>query len=355
MKTYKNLFSSIVSFENLVSAYKTFRRGKLFRNDVLAFDYRYEYELLDLERELLEKTYFPAKPKRFIIHEPKKRQIVAAQVRDRIVHHALCRVIEPVFEKRLIFDTYACRTGKGTLAAIERFEQFKHRLLAHFKEQEIYILKADIAKYFDNIDHNVLLGLIQERVLDGDVHWLIRRILSGGLSLEWDEYSGSLDKKTARGIPIGNLTSQFFANLYLNPLDQYIKHNLRFEYYIRYMDDFVIIDTSKQRLREAKEQIARFLQDTLRLQLHPKKQTITSLKYGIDFLGFKIFSGFRRLRKENIKRFKRRLKRLKKQLDSGSVDYLGIRRSIKAWISHAKHGNTYQLRKKILGKVLFHA
>jgi len=338
MKTYKRLYEKIVSFENLLAAYKVFRRGKRFKGDVLGFDYHYETELLKLQDELVNRTYSPLPPHRFYVYEPKKRAIAAACVRDRVVHHALCRVVEPIFDKRLVYDTYACRLHKGTLAAIKRFEEFKYRLLSCYNENEIYIFKADIQKYFENIDHRVLLGLINERIKDEGVIWLIKRILA----------SESLFSQQTKGIPIGNLTSQVFANLYLSPLDQFIKHSLGFKYYIRYMDDFVLMDVSRNRLQQAKLKIATFLKENLELILHPKKQTISPLKCGVDFLGFKIFSTHRLLRKENVKRFCGRLKRMRKQLERKQIPIGKIGLSIRGWIAHAKCGNTYNLRKKIL-------
>ena len=337
MKTYKHLFERVVSFENLLAAYKTFRKGKRFKDDVLKFEYNYEIEFLKLQDELIEHTYTPLPPHRFFVYEPKKREIVAAVVRDRVVHHALCRVIEPIFDKRLIYDTYACRLNKGTLAAIKRLEEFKHELLSRGNENEIYVFKADIRRYFENINHCILLGLINERIKDEEVIWLIKRILAGE----------SLFSPQTKGIPIGNLTSQFFANLYLNPLDQFVKHDLRIKYYVRYMDDFVLMDLSKGRLREAKAGIARLLEDKLRLSLHPKKQTVTPLKCGIDFLGFRIFSSHRLLRKENAKRFARRLKNMKERFVRKEIALSRISSFIKGWIAHARQGDTYRLRKKI--------
>lgn len=334
MKTYKRLYEKIVSFENLFATYKTFRKGKRFKDDVLKFEYNYETELFKLQGELIEHTYVPLPAHRFFIYEPKKRGIVAACVRDRVVHHALCRVIEPIFDKRFIYDTYACRLHKGALAAIKRFERFKRRLLTHYSEDEIYILKADIQKYFENIGHHILLELMRKKIADEEVIWLLKRILESNNS--------------TKGIPIGNLTSQFFANLYLNPLDQFIKHHLSFKYYIRYMGDFVLMDISKERLQKAKREIAHFLKENLRLNLHPKKQTISPLKCGVDFLGFKIFSTHRLLRKENVKRFRRRLKRMKKQFERKQITVGRIGLSIKGWIAHAKQGNTYGLRKRLL-------
>lgn len=207
-------------------------------------------------------------------------------------------------------------------------------MLTHYSEGKIYILKADIQKYFENIDHCILLELIRKKIADEEVIWLIKRILAGdGL---------------CKGIPIGNLTSQVFANLYLNPLDQFIKHSLGFKYYLRYMDDFVVMDTSKDKLQKAKREIAHFLKENLRLNLHPKKQMVSPLRCGIDFLGFRIFSTHRLLRKENVKGFCRRLKRMKKQFERKQISIGKIGLSIRGWIAHAKQGNTYGLRKRVL-------
>jgi len=338
MKTYKCLYEKIVSFENLLAAYKAFRKGKRFKDDVLEFEYNYETELLKLQDELIDHSYVSLPPHRFFVYEPKKREISAACLRDRVVHHALCRVIEPIFDKRFIYDTYACRLHKGTLAAIKRFEEFKRELLSRGNENEIYVFKADIRRYFENVDYGILLGLINERIKDKEVIWLIKRILAGE----------SLFSQQAKGIPIGNLTSQFFANLYLNPLDQFVKHDLRIKYYVRYMDDFVLMDLSKGRLREAKAEIAQFLEEKLQLRLHPKKQAIIPLKCGIDFLGFRIFSSYRLLRKENAKRFARRLKNMKERFVRKEIALSRISSFIKGWIAHARQGDTYRLRKKIL-------
>ncbi len=310
-----------------------FRKGKRFKKDVLEFEYNYEAEILKLQKELIEHSYNPLPPHRFFVYEPKKREIAAACVRDRVVHHALCRVIEPIFDRMFIYDSYACRLYKGTLSAIERFEKFKRKLSANSKDK-IYIFKGDIQKYFENVDHCILLKLIGKKICDKEVIWLIKKILT----------SDSLSK----GIPIGNLTSQLFANLYLNPLDQFVKHTLKFKYYIRYMDDFVLLDVSKKRLQDAKKEIAHFLKEDLKLNLHPKKQTVSPLKCGVDFLGFRIFSTHRLLRKENVKRFKRRLKKMKKQFQRKQITTKKISLSIKGWIAHAKQGNTYRLRKEIL-------
>jgi retron-type reverse transcriptase len=338
MRTYKNLYGRIASFENLLYAYKEFSKGKRFKSGVLDFNYGYEKELFKLREELVNHTYVPLEPRRFYVYEPKKRAIEAAAVRDRVVHHALCRVIEPIFDKRLIYDTYACRLNKGTLAAIRRFEEFKRKLLSRGNENEIYVFKADISKYFENVNHDILLGLISERIKDNDIIRLIAKIL--------DPENKSLSQ--SKSIPIGNLTSQFFANLYLNPLDQFVKHDLRIRCYIRYMDDFVLMDSSKARLHKAKAEIDRFLEEKLQLRLHPKKQAITPLRCGIDFLGFRIFPAHRLLRKENARRFIRKLKKMKREFKNKEITLARVSASIKGWLAHAKHGDTYKLRKNIL-------
>jgi len=219
MKTYENLYPEITSKENLHLAYKKARKRKTKKEYVQEFRKDLKKNLSLLRIELLLHSYKPKPLETFIIRDPKTRKINKSDFKDRIVHHAIIRIIEPIFDKRFIYDTYACRLRKGTLAAIERFEEFKRRLLTHYSEDKIYIFKADIQKYFENIDHHILLELIGKKIADREAIWLIKRILGGE----------SLFSPQAKGIPIGNLTSQFFANLYLNLLDQFIKHRLGFK------------------------------------------------------------------------------------------------------------------------------
>ncbi len=236
MKTYRHLFEKVCTFENLHESYLRARKGKRFKADVDSFSYNLERELVRLERELKDGSYQPGEYRQFMIREPKERLISAAPFRDRVVHHAIHQVIEPIFDTRFIHDSYACRVGKGTHAAVRRFRQF----LRHNR----YVLKCDVQKYFPSVDHQILLALVRRRIKDERLMSLITQIVShrppDPLSdvPQWfpgDDIFAPLERR--RGIPIGNLTSQFFANIYLHELDAYVKFQLREKYYIRYVDD----------------------------------------------------------------------------------------------------------------------
>ncbi|MGH7495211.1 MAG: reverse transcriptase domain-containing protein [bacterium] len=213
MKTHTDLYANICSFENLLAAAKQAQRGKRFQENVGRFNANLEYELVGLQRELHDKTYQPGRYREFIIFEPKHRMISAAPYRDRVVHHALCNVIAPLFERTFIFDSYANRTGKGTHRAILRYQQFCRK--------NAYALKCDVRKYFPSLDHEILKAEIRRTIACPDTLWLINRIIDGSNVQEpFFEYFSGDDLFTPferrKGLPIGNLTSQFFANVYLN-------------------------------------------------------------------------------------------------------------------------------------------
>lgn len=315
MKRYNRLFSQIVSFENIYSGYLKARRGKRFKKDVLLFTYFLEYNLTGIKKELEKENYVHGGYKEFIVRDSKKRTIRAPCFKDRIMHHALCNVVEPIFEKTFIFDSYACRKGKGTHRALKRLKTW-------LKASEGYCLKCDISKYFDSVNQAVLLGIIEKKIKDKKVINLIKEIIS------------SFNKETKIGIPIGNLTSQLFANIFLNQLDQFVKRELRSKYFIRYMDDFLILG-EKQDLHYLKEKISDYLQFDLKLKLHPKKANIFPSSKGIDFLGYVIFKNHVLLRKSTVKRFLKKTKKVKKE------------ERINAWFAYAKHADSFRLTKKL--------
>ncbi len=277
MKTYKNLFEKIYSFQNLYSAYLQARKNKRYRSYILKFNYNLEENLLKIQQELQNQTYQHAGYRQFIVYDSKKRQIKAPLFLDRVIHHALCSIIEPIFDQGFIFDSYACRKGKGTHQAIKRLEKFIRSINTTPREKtkekinlptpKIYCLKCDISKYFENVNHKILLEIIKKKITDERVVWLIEKILN------------SSEEKPGVAIPIGNLTSQLFANIYLNELDQFVKHKLKVEYYIRYMDDFLILNCDEKKLYQIKEEIQKFLQEKLELKLHPQKSTVVKVYY----------------------------------------------------------------------------
>lgn len=355
-KTYRSLYPTLCSFQNLYSAYEKARRRKTKRDYVLRFDYNPEERLMQLCEELAQKRYRHAPLHAFHVFRPKRRLIKAATFRDRIVHHALCNVIEPIFERRFIYDSYANRIGKGVHRAVDRFTQFAR--------QNRYVLKCDIHKYFYSIDYDILLGILARRIRDEDVLWLVQEILRGGQRLTPDsereearppDYFPGDDLFAIlrpRGLPLGNLTSQFFGNVYLNELDYFVKHELRHPYYIRYVDDFVAFANEKRELHELRAAIEDFLA-TLRLRIHPRKCLVAPVATGIDFLGYQLFPTHRRLRRSTGVAFERRLRRLAEDYADGLVSLRQVRASIAGWLGHAKHADTYGLRRSIFRKVRF--
>lgn len=349
MKTYNGLYSQIYSFENLWKSADQAQQGKRFQESVARFNFNRERELFKLQDELQSQTYKPGNYREFIIYEPKKRMISAAPYRDRVVHHALCNVIEPIFERTFIYDSYACRVGKGTHKAVDRFTEFcrKNR----------YVLKADISKYFPSIDHEILKSLIRRKIRDKQTLWLIDLIIDSSNPQEpVSNYFSNDDLFTPierrHGIPIGNLTSQFFANIYLNALDHFVKEQLHCKYYIRYCDDFVVFSDDKDFLHEIKDRISEYL-ISLRLKLHPRKCQVSPVKDGTDFLGYRVFSDHRLVRQDSIIRFKRRMRRLQDKYFKGKVSLSHIRQSIQSWIGHVSHADSYGLRKRLLRDVIF--
>lgn len=336
MKTRKNLFPQVWDFENLWFAAKKAQRGKRRLPEVYAFHADLESNLLELQRDLRAGAYTPGVYRDFYVYEPKRRLISAAPYRDRVVHHAVYRVMEPIFDPIFIYDSYACRVGKGTHAAADRYTEFCR--------QADYVLKCDIEKYFDSIDHLILLGEIERYVRDEAFMRLVHLIVNSN-----DTREGT---QPGKGLPIGNLTSQFFANLYLNRFDHWLKEELRLRFYIRYVDDFVILHNDKRFLHEVRAAIAEKLME-LQLRLHPKKQNVFPVSEGCDFMGYRIWRERRRLRPESGYRAQRRLKRLAREFRTGAIRIQDVRQSIMAWIGHAKHADTWKLRESMFQKVVF--
>ena len=291
MKRHGNLWPTLTSFEHLLGSSEKAKRGKRFRPAVARYEFALERELWKLREQLLGKTYRPGNYRSFYIYEPKKRLISAAPYRDRIVHHALTGVLEPIFEPTFITASYACRKGKGTHAAVDRCQQFARRFR--------YVFKTDIRKFFPSMDHAILKELVARKIKDPDVLWLVGHIVDGSNPQEdVQHYFPGDDLFTPgehqRGIPIGNQTSQFFANVYLDPLDHFVKERLRFKGYVRYVDDFLLFSNDKRQLNEARERISEFLVQ-LRLRLHPRKNAIFPVEEGIRFLGYRVFPTHRLL------------------------------------------------------------
>ena len=342
MKTYKNLYSQLCSFENLCLAFEKCRKRKRYKPGVPEFEFNLEKEIFEIQEGLESFGFKPQPPKVFLVRDPKRRVIHAASFKERVIHHALCNIINPIFDKSFISDSYACRKGKGTHSAIEQFDKFK-REVSRNNTRKCYILKADVKKYFDSIDHEILLSLIGRKIKDEEVMWLVTQIVR-----QENRKAGG-----GKGLPIGNLTSQLFANVYLNELDQFVKHKLRAKYYLRYVDDFVVLHPSIDYLFLARDKIQNFLEKELLLTLHPKKTFVIPLDKGLDLLGYRVFYFYKLLREANLQRFRRKLRRLKHQYETGLLPVIKLRQSIVSWIAHASHANTYKVRRRVLGEVTF--
>ena len=351
MERYTDLYSQIYRMDNLILAWRKARKRKAKRQDVISFERDLIKNLYSLHCELKDNIYQPRPLETFILRDPKTRKISKSDFRDRIVHHALLNIIGNIFEKQFIFDSCAGRKGKGTLFALKRFQYFIRKVSKNYKNINNrfyahnnitgYCLKADIKHYFDEIDHNILLEIIKRKIKDIDVLALIEKIVANfRMQRERDI--------TKKGMPLGNLTSQFFANVYLNELDYFIKHELKVKYYIRYVDDFVLAYYSKLQLQIWKEKIDNFLRERLKLELHLNKSKIIPLSRGVDFVGFRNFAHFRLLRKRNIRKIERKVNlfiKKEKSFQSLQDSYLG-------WQGYARIGNTYSLREKIKRKII---
>lgn len=331
MKTYGDLYPQIYDFDNIHLAYLKARRNKRYKQDVLLFSARLEENLIDIQNRLIWKTYRPSRYKYFTICEPKERLIAALPFFDRVVHHALCNIIEPICERSMIQDSYACRRGQGVLSGVLRTTRFLRD--AGRRWGRVYCLKADVTKFFPSIDHEMLKKIIRKRIACPDTLALIDTIIDS--------------TETDRGLPIGSLTSQLWANVYLNELDHFVKETLRIKYFIRYMDDFVILHRDKTALGVVLAEIIGFLDERLRLTLNDKTQIFPISPRCIDFLGYRIWPDHRLLRKMNVKRTKRKFKKYSRFYGQDRIDLDDIRPGIVSWLGHAKHADTWRLRKRM--------
>ncbi|MBP9864635.1 group II intron reverse transcriptase domain-containing protein [Patescibacteria group bacterium] len=270
------LFERICSIENIFAAWERFSDGKRSKADVMAFELYLEDNLFSLRNILFSGEYRHDTYKPFTIFDPKQRRIHKATVKDRVVHQAIVNVIEPFFENRFIHDSYSCRVGKGTHAAVDRLRIFIRQASCN-NTRTVFALKCDVRKFFASVNHDTLLSLLARQIDDPRTMELLENII------------GSFSVGNRQGIPLGNLTSQLFANIYLHELDRYVKINCRERYYLRYCDDFIILSESRERLSGVTRGIEEFLNARLSLQLHPKKVFIRTWTQGIDFLGYVLF------------------------------------------------------------------
>jgi RNA-directed DNA polymerase len=339
MKVYINLFNKLITPENLFNAWEDFRRDKKNKEDVLLFEKNLENEIFKLHRELSSETYRHSGYVDFYISDPKHRHIHKAIVRDRVLHHAIMNILYPYYDKVFIHNSFSCRIGKGNHKGVEALRSMVQKE-SNNDTRQVFVLKCDIEKFFDSIDHDILIKILKTRIKDGKLMNLLVEVIESFVS----------DRSTLferRGVPIGNLTSQLFANIYMDTMDQYMKHELKVKHYARYTDDFVIVSKDKKYLTSLIPNIKKFLNTELKLGLHPGKVTIRKYTQGVDFLGYVVLPHYTKVRKRTVKRISRRIKekiilyksgKLKKEkLDATFMSYLGV-------LSHA---DTYGFSEKL--------
>jgi RNA-directed DNA polymerase len=349
MKTYKHLYPQVWDWDNLRLAHRRAAKGKRGKAPAAVFEFRLEDNIVALRDQLRDKTYCPGPYHSFYIHEPKRRLISAAPFRDRVVHHALCNVIEPLFERRFIHDSYANRVGKGTHRALDRCQEFARKCK--------YVLQCDVRQFFPSIDHAILQGILGRIIADENVMWLVDQILASGVGVLSEEYEmvyfpsdDLLAANRPRGLPIGNLTSQFWANCYLNPFDQFVKRELKCRHYLRYVDDSLLFSDAKAELRAWREAAINFLAG-LRITLHEEQAHPYPVTEGIPFLGFTVFPTHRRLKRRKGLAFRQRLKDLVMAYAAGEVPFEKVDASVQGWINHVRYGDTWGLRQALFGEL----
>ena len=339
-----NLFGHIASFPALCAAAEPAAKGKRSKAEPAGFLANLETNVLRLERELTDGTWRPGRYTVMELTDPKPRRVSAAPFRDRVVHHALCGVVGPLFERGFIPDTYANRTGFGTHRAIARYEQYRDRF-AH-------VLRCDIYRYFPAIDHAILKSILRRRVSCERTLSVLDRIIDGSNAQEPVDplFPGDdlfTPQQRRRGLPIGNLTSQFFGNLYLDAMDHFVKERLRAPGYVRYVDDFALFHDDPAVLAGWRDALARHLEGR-RLRLHPRKTMILRTAEAAEFLGLMLApGGHRSLPADAVSRFRRKLRSMRDRFRNRAIGEAEVRKRVGGWIAHAEHADTWRLRQNL--------
>jgi RNA-directed DNA polymerase len=312
-------FEDIISVDNLLSAWQEFIKGKRERKDVQEFSFRLMDNILELHKDLADFTYKHGNYQAFNISDPKPRNIHKASVRDRLLHHAIYRILYPFFDRTFISDSFSCRLNKGTHKSINRFRSFAYKASKN-NTKTCWVLKCDIKKFFANIDHRILIEILSEYISDKKILCLLGRVICS---------FSSASKEV--GLPLGNLTSQLFVNVYMNEFDRFVKHKLKAKYYVRYADDFVVLSEDKKWLENQIQLIKDFLSENLKLDLHPDKVFIKTLYSGVDFLGWIHFPNHRIVRTVTKRKI---IKIIRENQNLETINsYLGL----------IKHGNSYKI------------
>lgn len=342
------MFDAITDWDNLWEAYRLAARGKRGKASAAGFEYQVADRLIVLQEEMRSRKYRPGAYCHFFVHEPKRRKISAAPFRDRVVHHALCQSIVPLFEANFIANSYANRVGRGTHRAIDRLQQWTRTYR--------YALRADVVEHFPSLDHAVLRVALARRIEDQDVLWLIDAVLASGADALADQYSPVYfpgDDLFAvyrpRGLPIGNLTSQFWSNVYLNDFDWFVRRELGCAAYLRYVDDFVLFSDSKSELWAWKNAvIARLALE--RLTIHASQTQVLPVRCGIPWLGFVVYPTHRLIKRRNAVNFTRRLQDNLDAYQAGRISFAELDSSVQGWVNHVRFGDTWGLREHVFSR-----
>lgn len=333
-KIIGHIFEKIISLENLFLAWQEFKRGKINKKEVSDFNFTLEDNIFQIRQELISGIYCPGRYSSFYVCDPKRRFISKAGVKDRLIHQAIFRVLYNIFDQKFIADSYSCRFKKGTSGGVKKLEKFTRQISRNYY-YNIYALKADVKKFFASVDKKILFDLIRKKVNDPKALWLIKLVIN------------SFQVDSAKGLPLGNVTSQLFANIYLNELDQFIKKRLKVRYYLRYCDDFIILDRRKDYLLNLIEPVSNFLEEELELQLHPQKIIITKLSRGLDFLGYLILPHYKIIRTSTKKRILRKFIEKQSHFNKGLITKESLNQSKQSYLGILRPVKSYNLAKKL--------
>lgn len=344
MANHFELYEKITSIENIERAHaKTMSNGRKFRATAVKYNMEKEMNLLRLQQRLVTGTYQMQHYIKFWVYEPKRRLIYAPRLEDKIVQLAIHNVIKEIYAKVFIADSYACQDGKGTLAAVNSVQRDMRIAEREFKDP--WIVAVDVSKFFYSINRPILKELLKKKIKCRKTLWLLYLIIDSsptGIS--------GMPGDTERGIPLGNVTSQDFANITLNEVDQYVQRFLGIRYYTRYMDDMIAIVDGKDKARELKRNMERFLINRLKLEANPKKSQIFPLKQGVNAYGYKIWTTHKLVRDDSKRAMKRRIKAMDRKLQSGQMELEDVTQAVSSWLGHARHSNSFNLCKKIFAK-----
>lgn len=347
----RTTLAEVTAWENLLAAWREAARGKRSHRAVAAFEHQAADRLLEIQSALWQRQWRPGPYVHFFIQEPKRRRISAAPFADRVVHHALCNVIEPLFDRLFVPDSYANRRGQGTHRAVDRCQQHARRYR--------YALRLDVVKHFPSIDHEILLRILAQTIADPGVLDLAARIVASGDRVLEQEYEmvyfpgdDLLAACRPRGLPIGNLTSQFWSNCYLNPLDQFIRRELRCPAYIRYVDDMALFSDSKTQLWEWKQGVVERLA-SLRLTVHEGSAQVQPVSAGVPWLGFVVWPDHRRVKGRKVVEATRRLSERFGAWQSGLISFGEFDASVKGWTNHVRYADTWGLRAEVFDRFMW--